>query len=341
MRSIVMDCDSIPPFALFRQTGTVIVRVKMESSPRRGPPAGQLVHRPTACERCSRTRLISQYSDCDSDFVEKCRPYRPSSARSRYVKVCATVCLLLLAGLPAQCSAAPRNMERTRRAADAQENELWANPCDYNTEQTNSKSPLSYSPKLVKNVALQARNLLRTTAEYKDKFALKLHSYDSYERLLQEWTEYEWLRKFPGFVEDVLPKGKTLNKPIPEEKMNELMGHIEDVLPPMYKGLKMVLAGLHGIDREVFNDNIVADASLKENINHTMHNVRGVLCLFSEVMKSFKLEILPLPNEELPSFKAEDKLTVALLIYRDTLNYLDYLAQVFQKMYDSKVTPKA
>lgn len=60
-----------------------------------------------------------------------------------------------------------------------------------------------------------------------------------------------------------------------------------------------------------------------------------------EVMKSFKLEILPLPNEELPNFKTEDKLTVALLIYRDTLNYLDYLAQVFQKMYDSKVTPKA
>lgn len=53
-------------------------------------------------------------------------------------------------------------------------------------------------------------------------------------------------------------------------------------------------------------------------------------------MKSRNLEIMPLPDSEIPDFKTQDKLSVGLLVYRDTLNYLEYLAQVFQKMYDKQ-----
>ncbi|XP_068633984.1 uncharacterized protein [Battus philenor] len=343
MRSTVMDCYNIPAFALFRQTGTVIIRLKMEmpgrccgSSTYPATDYNQLVYRSSACERCSRTRLISQYSDCDSDIVEKCRPYKSSSARSRYVNVCAAVCLLLLVGgLSPQSSAAPhrsRGMERQKRAANS-ENRLWANPCDYNN--SNSKSALKYSPKLAKDVASQARNAFKSTARYKDKFALKLHSYSSFDELLQAWTGYEWLRKFPWYREEVLPKEKVINQLMPDEYITQLVGHMDAVLPSMYKGLKMVVAGLYAISNEGLNDNINADESLKESINLTMHDVRAVLCLFNDIMKSRKLEIMPLLDSEVPDFKTQDKLSTSLLIYRDTLNYLEYLAQVFQKIYDS------
>ncbi|CAG4975235.1 unnamed protein product [Parnassius apollo] len=298
----------------------------------------QLVHRPSGCEQCSRTRSNSRNSDCDSDLVEKCRPYKSSAARSRYVNVCAAVCLLLLVGgLSPQSSAAPhrsRGMERPRRSADSsQENRLWANPCDYNN--SNSKSALKYSPKLAKDVASQARNALKSTAQYKDKFALKLHSYPSFDELLQAWTGYDWLRKFPWFREEVLPKEKVLNQLMPDEYMNQLMDHIDEILPSMYKGLKMVVAGLYAISNEGLNDNIISDESLKGSINLTMHDVRAVLCLFNDIMKSRNLEIMPLPDSEIPNFKTEDKLSVGLLVYRDTLNYLEYLSQVFQKMYET------
>ena len=51
-------------------------------------------------------------------------------------------------------------------------------------------------------------------------------------------------------------------------------------------------------------------------------------------MRSRKLDVKPLPESEIPDIKNVDKLSYALLVYRDTLNYLEYLAQFFQKMYD-------
>lgn len=48
----------------------------------------------------------------------------------------------------------------------------------------------------------------------------------------------------------------------------------------MFKGLKMVVAGLYSITKEGLNDDIFSDASMKHNITESMHNVRAVLCLF-------------------------------------------------------------
>ena len=89
LRSTVMDYFKIPYFAMFRQTGTVIVRLRMEvpdscckpgTSPRSNRP--RTVCRTSGCEGYSRTRSNNQYSDCDSDIVDRCQPYRASSARS-------------------------------------------------------------------------------------------------------------------------------------------------------------------------------------------------------------------------------------------------------------------
>lgn len=49
----------------------------------------------------------------------------------------------------------------------------------------------------------------------------------------------------------------------------------------MYKGLKMIVAGMYAFSKEGLNDNIISDETLKENINQTMHDVRAVLCYFS------------------------------------------------------------
>uniref|UniRef100_S4P0L0 Uncharacterized protein n=1 Tax=Pararge aegeria TaxID=116150 RepID=S4P0L0_9NEOP len=73
---------------------------------------------------------------------------------------------------------------------------------------------------------------------------------------------------------------------------------------------------------------------MRGNIRGSMHEVRAVLCLFDEIMRSRSLAITPLPDAEVPDIKQADKLSYALLVYRDTLNYLEYLTQVFQKMYD-------
>ncbi|CAK1555416.1 unnamed protein product [Leptosia nina] len=338
-RSVVMDYTKIPYFATFRQAGTVIIRLKMDASdsccsgPSRVPIYPGPVFRPTDCEQCSRTRSYSRYSDCDSELVDRCRPYRSSVARSRYVNVCAAVCLVLLVGgLSPQSTAAPhkRNMDRQRRSS-TEENIIWGNPCDYGA---NTK-PSKYSAKLAKDVASQARNALELTSKYKDKFAT-LHSYPTFEALLKEWSGTDWLRNFNWLdkeVKDGLPRDNVVYQPMTEEYMDNLMNNIDSHLPSMYKGLKMVVAGLFSISKDGLNDDILSDASLKQNITESMHNVRAVLCLFNDIMRSRKLEISPLPDSELPDIK-DDKIVYALLVYRDTLNYLEYLAQVFQKMYD-------
>lgn len=52
-----------------------------------------------------------------------------------------------------------------------------------------------------------------------------------------------------------------------------------------------------------------------------------------ELMKARNLEILPLYNNDpnIPDIN-KDKVASSIYIYRDTLNYLEYLVQVFQKM---------
>lgn len=60
-----------------------------------------------------------------------------------------------------------------------------------------------------------------------------------------------------------------------------LQPDIDKVLPSMYKALKLIVAGLYGFSNEGLNDNIIADESLRDSINNTMHDVRAVLCHFN------------------------------------------------------------
>ncbi|XP_063826662.1 uncharacterized protein LOC135076125 isoform X1 [Ostrinia nubilalis] len=340
-----MDTIAIPSCALHRQSTTVIVRMKdvevpswcqPEECPAQGVP--RVRHRPSGCEQCSRTRLISQYSDCDSGIVEKCRPYKSSAARSRYVNVCAAVCLLLLIGglSPRSCAAPYRSraMDRQRRAAD-EENYLWRNPCSYND--SNSKS--SYLPSNAKFVAQQANYVYQQTASYKDEFT-KLHSFDTFENLLKEWKD-DWLRNFSWFREEVLPHKKVLFQTVPDEDIASLMSKIDEVLPSMYKGLKMIVASLYKLSQSLEHDGISSDEELANNISQTMKDVRAVLCYFYDLMKARNLEILPVYDSEIPVIDKKNKLEIGLYIYRDTLNYLEYLGQVFKKMSETDLPPTA
>lgn len=49
-------------------------------------------------------------------------------------------------------------------------------------------------------------------------------------------------------------------------------------------------------------------------------------------MRARELEMPKLLDSDIPEFKYKDRLTNALLVYRDTINYLEYIAQVFDKM---------
>ncbi|CAH2084915.1 unnamed protein product [Euphydryas editha] len=294
---------------------------KCEACPSSDCP--QPINRTLGCEQCSKTRS-NKFSDCDNEKAGRNRPYKASSAKSIGAAV---YLLLLLSRLSPQCSAAPPKLTMERQS---QENSLWGNPCDYDS---NSKS-VEYTAKLAKDVSAQARNAYESTAKYKDNLALKLHSYPSFDELLKVWSSDDWLRNFTWFPEEGLPREKVLYQAMTDEYMDKLMKNIDKVLPWMFKGLKMVVAGLYSISKEGLNDAIFSDASMKHNITESMHNVRAVLCLFDEIMRARNLEIMPLLDSEIPDMKNVDKLSYALLVYRDTLNYLEYLAQVFQKMYD-------
>ncbi|KAJ8723444.1 hypothetical protein PYW08_003356 [Mythimna loreyi] len=235
------------------------------------------------------------------------------------VNVCAAVCLLLLVcGLSPRSSAAPHrsraSMERQKRDAN-EENKLWANPCDYGSPSdkpnytTNAKTIAGY-------LVSQARNAKAKTANYKDEFALKMHSYNSFDELVNSWNSSEYLPK------ELLPKKKVLS----EEDIKGLVDSIDSILPGMYKGLKMIVAGLYSFLNEELNPNLIPDESLKNNINKTMHDVRAVLCHFNDIMNIRNLKIEKLLDSEIPSLKND----MGVLLFRDTLNYLEYLEQVFE-----------
>ncbi|KAJ8716539.1 hypothetical protein PYW07_003166 [Mythimna separata] len=321
-----MDQCSTPACPLFGNTGTVIVRLKMEvcsscckreECPASGCP--ELVYRPSGCEQCTRSRLFSKYnnSDCDSDVTEKSRPYRASAARSRNVNVCAAVCLLLLVcGLSPRSSAAPHrsraSMERQKRDA-SEEPRLWANPCDYGSD----KPIYTRDAKTIAgNLVSQARNAKAKTANYKDEFALKMHSFNSFDELVNSWNSSEYLPK------ELLPEKKVLS----EDDIKELVNSLDSILPGMYKGLKLIVAGLNSFLNEELSANLTPDESLKNNINKTMHDVRAVLCHFYDIMNIRNLKIEKVMMSEVPNLKND----LGVTLFRDTLIYLEYLEQVFE-----------
>ncbi|XP_059049984.1 uncharacterized protein LOC131844991 isoform X2 [Achroia grisella] len=260
---------------------------------------------------------------------------------SGYVNVCAVACLLLLVGSwSPRSSAAPfksRSMERQKRASE-EENPLWGNPCVYGSTITKT----DYEPKFAENLARQAKYVLEETAKYKDEFA-KLYSYENFDLLYNQWNNDndDWLREFPWHLDDVMPKNKILYKSLEEDDLDDLMKHIDDVLPYMYKSLKMIVASFQMFAENLINDNIVPDANLAKNIKDTIPKLSKVLCLFFDVIASRDLKMLPLLDSEIPPINDSNLLKKAYPIYRDTLNYLEYLILVFQKMSKTDLTQSA
>ncbi|XP_026319211.1 uncharacterized protein LOC113229743 [Hyposmocoma kahamanoa] len=330
---LIMDYIVIPNFALLRHV-TMIVRLKTEVTssccqPQVHPVKGcsNVVHRLSSCEQCIRTRLNKKYSDCDSELVDNTLPYKTRAAKSRYVNACAAVCLLLLVGgLTPQSSAAP---PRSRRMASQEENPLWGNPCDYN--ESDIKSKLKYEPSLAGKVVAQASNTLSKAKAYKNEVA-SLHDFSNFEDLLGEWNTTHWLRARPWHIPEVLPPEKEYGTEVDDDYLTNLMNDIDKTLPTMGKSLKLLVAGLRKIGEYQLVDNNIADDSLQRNFTNTSSNVRAVLCYFSDVMRARELEMPKLLDSDIPEFKYKDRLTNALLVYRDTINYLEYITQVFDKM---------
>lgn len=51
-----------------------------------------------------------------------------------------------------------------------------------------------------------------------------------------------------------------------------------------------------------------------------------------DVMRARDLEMPKLLDSDIPEFKYKDRVTNALLVYRDAINFLEYIIQVFEKM---------
>lgn len=79
-----MDNLSLPACAMYRQSGTVIVKNEDLDCNRRSLDNSRtdFVRTPGKCEKCELTRTTSKYSECVSAVIEKSRPYRSSAARS-------------------------------------------------------------------------------------------------------------------------------------------------------------------------------------------------------------------------------------------------------------------
>ncbi|XP_047990261.1 uncharacterized protein LOC125229460 isoform X2 [Leguminivora glycinivorella] len=273
---------ALPACAQLRQTGTVITKPK-DDCYRICTGRTNFVST-LKCELCGRTRTNSQYSDCDSETVKKCRPHRSSTARSRYVNVCAAVCLLLLVGFTPRTSAAPR----PRR--DSMENEAWANPCDFAPDSSDS-----------------------------------IQSFPSFS---ETFDTTPWLRNKPFVTQYTFPETKNkIEMELPAEDLSNVVANIDDHLPAMYKALKMVAAGLYAIKENGLKQDVREEKNLKPFFDHYFNAVRQVLCEFNEVMLSKNLQILPLPDNEIPLI-GENRTDTMFHIYRDTMLYLDYLRQV-------------
>ncbi|KAG6446005.1 hypothetical protein O3G_MSEX004222 [Manduca sexta] len=256
---------------------------------------------------------------------------------SGYVNVCAAVCLLLLVGgLSPQSSAAPGRsravMSRQRRAVGVSNEDSWlSNPCDY--ADPNAKPHVPDPKQLAKDLVWQARDAYSSAAKYKDTFVCKLYSHQTFDEFMSSTPSAgEWLRTFE-LPEKVYPKEKVLNKDMPDEYIEELMSDIDKLLPFMHKALKLIVAGLRSFSTEGLNAELISEESLKVDINNTTSAVRAVLCSFHAIMYKRDLEILPLLESEVPKFNQSTLLRDGFPLYRDTLNYLEYLRQVFQKLY--------
>ncbi|XP_075975442.1 uncharacterized protein LOC142976098 isoform X2 [Anticarsia gemmatalis] len=251
---------------------------------------------------------------------------------SGYVNVCAAVCLLLLVGgLSPRSSAAPHRSRATmdRQRRDTEENKWWGNPCDYDNN-TNSKT--EFAADHVRNASRKIASVAKTARDsaytYSESFA-KMHGYPTFSaNLLRDWESEYWLRKSP--YGEALPKEKVLDSKMPDKHIEDLMENIDEKLPQMYMALKVVVAGLHIFSENALSENIPTDDTLKENMNKTMHDVRQVLCYFHGIMEDRKLVIKQLDEHEVKDLK--DDMSYGLLLYRDTLNYLEYLIQVFEKL---------
>ncbi|KAJ2951051.1 hypothetical protein O0L34_g5428 [Tuta absoluta] len=338
----IMDHISIPSFALLRY-GTVILRLRMEKFSGTFPESchfaddtdshskgvKRVVHRVSRCEHCTRTRIVSQCSDCDSALVEKRRTYRTRPAKSRYVKVCAAVCLLLLVGGLAPTSAAPHLLARMERASD-HENETWSNPCDIILSNVNS---FQYTPKLAENVSKQAKYVLERAMQYKTHIA-NMHTYDSFESMFKDWSGTEWLRNHSWFKEEVLPRNKDLGTHASETELRDLMTpeKLDEILPVFTKAMKKLGASLQVVST-LMKENDPIERNLKPNLMSTSNDVRYLLCLTSEVLRARKLQMLPLPDSEIPKYKSHEGVIMdVFLIYRDTLNFLEYVDSFFSVM---------
>ncbi|XP_047990260.1 uncharacterized protein LOC125229460 isoform X1 [Leguminivora glycinivorella] len=307
---------ALPACAQLRQTGTVITKPK-DDCYRICTGRTNFVST-LKCELCGRTRTNSQYSDCDSETVKKCRPHRSSTARSRYVNVCAAVCLLLLVGFTPRTSAAPR----PRR--DSMENEAWANPCDFAPDSSPS-SPKPFTKAQAKRVANQAKAALDNAQSFKNNFSDSIQSFPSFS---ETFDTTPWLRNKPFVTQYTFPETKNkIEMELPAEDLSNVVANIDDHLPAMYKALKMVAAGLYAIKENGLKQDVREEKNLKPFFDHYFNAVRQVLCEFNEVMLSKNLQILPLPDNEIPLI-GENRTDTMFHIYRDTMLYLDYLRQV-------------
>ncbi|KAI5645957.1 hypothetical protein NE865_01850 [Phthorimaea operculella] len=266
-----------------------------------------------------------------------------SRKSSGYVKVCAAVCLLLLVGGLAPTSAAPHPLRRMERSSEhennthendalSHESETWSNPCDLAI-----RNSFQYTPKLAEKVSNKAKNVLAKAILYKEDIA-KLHTFDSFESMMKEWSGTEWLRNLSGFKEEVLPRNKELGTPVNETELANLMTpeKLDEILPVFTKAMKKLGAGLQAVAASLTeNDSI--ERNLKANFITTSSDMRHVLCLTSEVLRARNIDMRPLPNREIPTYnreaRPEEVIMDVFLIYRDTLNFLEYVDQFFSVMY--------
>ncbi|XP_049872768.1 uncharacterized protein LOC126371498 isoform X2 [Pectinophora gossypiella] len=221
-----------------------------------------------------------------------------------------------------------------------QENETWSNPCDFNKSHINSQ--LKYKSQLAEDVAIQSRDTINRMMGYKDDIA-ELHSYSKFEDMLDIWSGTLWLRSYNDswLEKPAFPDNKTLGKPMEEEELKKLVEDptkVDNLLPVISKALKMVGAALQAVSEP---DKKWMPDDLRNNLTMASKDVRLVLCYVSEVTRARNQRMLPLYNKEIPKYTEErEAVRDAFLIYRDTINLLEYVEELFRMMSKTDIYEK-
>ncbi|KAK5650164.1 hypothetical protein RI129_001193 [Pyrocoelia pectoralis] len=205
----------------------------------------------------------------------------------------------------------------------------WINPCGIDMgavlHTLNIEVPKVSDLDLLTSIINQARIALSKANQFKDDFAQQIFN-SNIEQLHKNWKQarYEWLPQ-----DSQIPK--SLNEPVTEEHLEMLK--MDNALVDTYEHLQKIAVGLE----QVVQDQEREGGPLVDNFKQSELNLRLVLCelQMATYERGIHSKLHPdVTRDLMPDYLRNDKVNTSRnlrdwIIYRDYMNTLEYVIQVF------------